>query len=312
LIDLALLLAGLAAVAFGAKLTLDASVVLARRYRLSDFVIGVVILAIGSDLPEVVVSISASLHNLSPGQDTSGLIVGNAIGSCFGQFGLVLGLAGLVGTLTMTRKDAFWHGPVLLGSILMLLLTGLDGRVTRLEGAILIATFVLYVISLLGGEDDGEEPPPDLPTARAWRLLGVGLVSVAISAEVIVRAAVSLAEAWGVGQAFIGIAIVGVGTSIPELSISIAALRRSRGHMSVGNLVGSNILDILLPVGVGAVIAPITFAESFLWFDLPALFTLTAVALLFFVRLRGMRRSEASTILTLYGIYILAKLLEAG
>ncbi|MGH0037448.1 MAG: sodium:calcium antiporter [Myxococcota bacterium] len=312
MLDLALLGIGLAAVALGARLTIDSSVVLARRYGLSDFVIGVVILAVGSDLPELVVSISASLHNLSPDQDTSGLIVGNAIGSCFGQFGMVLGIAGLIGHLSLARQDAVTHGPVLLGTILMLLLAGLDGQVSRLEGAILAATYVLYVVSLLNDPVGEEEPAADLPTGRAWRQLGVGLVVVAVSAEVIVRAAVALADAWGVSQAFIGIAIIGVGTSIPELSISLVALSRSRGHMSVGNLVGSNVLDVLLPVGLGALIAPIRVDPSLLWFDLPALFGLTAAALLFFVRDPGMHKRRALALLGLYAAYLGVKIVEAG
>ena len=310
--ELALLLIGLGVMAWGTKLAVDHAIVIAHQYGLSDFFIGVAILAVGSDLPELVVSINAAIRNLA-GQETSDLIIGNALGSCFGQFGLVMGIAGIVGYLTMPRAYVFRHGAVLLGGMLYLFLAGLDGTISRLEGSVLVIAFLIYIYSLFGEEGAVAKMRKNGHHVGhlTWVLLAAGLLMVIASSEVIVRSAVALAEIWGVKQSFVAIAIIGVGTSLPELSISIAALMRARASMSVGNLVGSNVLDVLLPMGLAAMIHPLSFASSLLWFDLPALFVLSALVLVFFIRRRGLQHYEAAALLLFYAVYILLKLLEA-
>ncbi len=311
MLDLALLLTGLAAIAWGTTLAINNAIVIAERRGLSDFFVGFALLAVGSDLPELVVSVDAALRNLFGGPDTSSLIVGNAIGSCFGQFGLVMGFSGLVGYHTLPRRYIWRHGSALLGGILFLALTGLDGTVSRIEGAILTGAFLVYLASLIGEERALEktEKAPQNGIGRAWLLLFVGMVTVLASSELIVGSAVRLAEAWNVRQSLIAICIIGIGTSLPELSICVVAIRKSRRGISVGNMVGSNILDTLLPVGLAALIHPVGFEASLLRFDLPILLLLTFLVLAFFVRRRGLQRGEAILLLVFYAGYILLKLL---
>ena len=307
MLDLSLLVVGLAGVAYCAKLTLDHAIVIAHHHRIPDFYLGLIILAVGSDLPELVVTINAAIRNLGD-VDTSGLIVGNVVGSCFGQIGLTLGIAGTLGQMTIERDRILRHGQVLLASLLALFLTGLDGTVTRIEGGVLTVLFALYLMSLA---DSMQRPEPRGETAyragRTWGLLTVGMLGVVLAAELIVRSAVSLATVWGVSQSFIAIAVIGVGTSIPELSISVAALRRGRGAMSVGNLIGSNILDTLLPVGLAALITPVAFEAGLLAFDVPALFTLSLIVCVFFLIRPGLQRREAMSLVALYVLYITVK-----
>ena len=311
MIDLALLLVGLILVALFAKLTLDNAIVIAHHFNIPDFYMGALVLAIGSDLPELVVTLNAAIRNLGS-VDTSGLIIGNAIGSCFGQIGLSLGVAGCFGYLTIARKYMLRHGQVLLGSLVVLFLAGIDGAITRLEGGALTVFYVLYVFSLIDGASQHEtNHHPSYKPLRTWSFMLVGMAGVVFAAELIVRGAVGSADAWGVSQSFIAIAIIGVGTSIPELSIAIAALAKARGGMSVGNIIGSNILDTLLPVGLAGLIAPMVFESGLLWFDLPALFVLSALVFFFFMRKRGLQRREAATLVTLYAAYIIAKLASA-
>ena len=309
--DLALLLVGLILVALFAKLTLDNAIVIAHHFNIPDFYMGALVLAIGSDLPELVVTLNAAIRNLGS-LDTSGLIIGNAIGSCFGQIGLSLGVAGCFGYLTIARKYMLRHGQVLLGSLVVLFLAGIDGAITRIEGGALTIFYVLYVLSLIDGASQQEtKHHPSYKPLRTWSFMLVGMAGVVFAAELIVRGAVGSADAWGVSQSFIAIAIMGVGTSIPELSIAIAALAKARGGMSVGNIIGSNILDTLLPVGLAGLIAPMVFESGLLWFDLPALFALSALVFFFFMRKRGLQRREAVTLVTLYAAYIIAKLASA-
>lgn len=308
MIDLALLFLGLILVALFAKLTLDKAIIIAHHFNIPDFYVGALILAIGSDLPELVVTLNAAIRNLGD-VDTSGLIVGNAIGSCFGQIGLSLGVAGCFGYLTLARKYMLRHGQVLLGSLVVLFLTGLDGTISRVEGGALTAFYLLYVFSLIDGAvENGTNHHVAYKPLRTWGLLALGMAGVVFAAELIVRGAVGAADAWGVSQSFIAIVIIGVGTSIPELSIAIAALAKSRGGMSVGNIIGSNILDTLLPVGLAGLISPLVFEAGLLWFDLPVLFVLSALVFIFFMRKRGLQRAEAIILASVYAAYILAKL----
>jgi cation:H+ antiporter len=174
-------------------------------------------------------------------------------------------------------------------------------------------SFVVYLIFLFGEEQllakvrDGK----GAPMFKTWLMLVVGLALVVGSSEIIVRSAMALAIMWGVDQSFIAIVIIGVGTSLPELTISIGAITRARGGMSVGNLVGSNILDVLLPIGLAALIGPLHFARSLMLFDLAVLFVLSLMVLLFFLRKRGLQHREALALVSFYTAYILVKMVEA-
>ena len=139
----------------------------------------------------------------------------------------------------------------------------------------------------------------------------VGLAIVVVSAELTVDGAIAVAAALNISEAFIAVIIIGLGTSLPELSISVGAAIRNRARMSVGNLVGSNIFDTLVPVGVAAAIAGLRFDANLLKFEVPFLFVLTLAVLFFFVRKRGLQKGEAVTILALYGGYVLVKLSNA-
>ena len=304
---LALLLLGLAAIVWGTKIVLDNAVLVARYHGISDFFIGVVVLAVGSDLPELVVSLDAAFRQLA-NQSTANLIVGNAIGSCFGQLGLVIGVAGVLGQMTLPRTRVLRHGGVLIAATLLLMLVGLDGVVNRLEGLALVLSFAAYIVYVLNEEGVTREAwskeTPEIGVVITWIRLLVGLGVVVFSAELIVRTAMTLALQWGVDQSFIGIAIIGVGTSLPEVVISVAAVLRNRVGLSIGNLLGSNILDTLLPIGLAAVIVPMQFMSSLLTFDLPILLAFTACVLVFLYRASGIRWPQAAAVLTAYVTYL--------
>lgn len=309
-IDLILLLVGLAALVMGSRFSVRQAVVIAQHYRLSDVFIGVAVLAIGSDLPEIVISLTASLHQ-SAQVNTSGLIIGNALGSNFSQIGLIMGIVGLFGYLTLSRELVFSHGGVLLGAILYLLLASLDGVVSRTEGSILVLAFIVYLVMLYGQEHREPEKrrrkkAPGM--IKAWLLLLLSLGAVIGGAEVTVRSTIGLAEFFGISQSVIAIVVIGVGTSLPELAISLGAVMEARGGMSVGNLLGSNIIDTLLPIGMAALVHPLTVEPGLVHFDLPLLFGLTLVVLVMFLRRRGLQKPEATSLIVLYGFYIGAKI----
>jgi len=199
---------------------------------------------------------------------------------------------------------------VLLGSVVLLGVFGADGHVSRTEGFALVIVYLIYFVALFGDRKRASKHETEggaSGTLRAWSYLIIGLAIVIVCAELTVEGAVSVAAALNVSEAFIAVIIIGLGTSLPELSISVGAAIRNRARMSVGNLIGSNIFDTLVPVGVAATIAGLRFDGNLLRFEVPFLFALSLTVLFFFVRKRGIQKGEAVTILAMYCGYVLLK-----
>jgi cation:H+ antiporter len=309
--DFLILIAGVTGLWLGTELTIGGAMAIARRHQLSEFFVGLVILSIGSDLPELAVAVDAGIKGLM-GLDASGVVVGTSIGSVVAQIGFVLGLAAVISYLTLPARFVFRHGAVLLAATVLLFIVALDGQVSRVEGLLLVGTYAAYVVALMNGENVPDEQPRALAGGglSSWLALLAGLAVVIISSEVTVNTVVHIAQKFEISEAIISVLIIGLGTSMPELSISISAILKKRTQLSVGNIVGSNILDTLLPVGVAAVISQVAFERQFLVFDLPYIFVLTAVVLGFFVTRPGVTRSEGMVILSLYGGYVVVKVMQ--
>ena len=306
--DIVLLIIGVAGLWFGTELTIGGSLAIAKRHHLSEFFVGLVVLSFGSDLPELAVAVDAGLKSLG-GKEASGVVVGSSIGSVMAQMGFVLGLSGLIAYLTLPKRYIYQHGAVLLGSTVLLFLMAFDGIVSREEGLTLITVYVIYVFVLMKGEKVPAEVPEPIAEGglKSWFLLLLGLGIVIGSSELTVSSVLNIADTFGISDGLISVLIIGVGTSLPELSISISAILKKKTHLSVGNIIGSNVLDTLLPIGVAALITPVLFQRGFLLFDLPYIFLLTFVTLVFFVRVRGLQKVEAGIILSMYLLYLVIK-----
>ncbi len=307
--DIALLILGLGGLWIGTELTIRGAVSVAHRFNVPEFIVGAVILSIGSDLPELAIAIDASLKNLAGG-DYSDVVVGSALGSSLGQIGFVLGIAGLLAYLTLPKGVVYRHGSTLLGSLLLVALFGWDGVVTATEGIALLLVYVIYLVALFNEINgaEGPEQPPDVTVRRSVLYLVVGLVIVVGSAEVTVQSAVSVAQMLGLSDAVVAVILIGLGSSLPELTISVMAVMKGHHRMSVGNLIGSNVFDTLVPIGAAAVIAPLGFDRTMLYFEVPYLFFVTALVLFFFLYKRGIQRWEAAVVLGLYCVYVFARL----
>jgi cation:H+ antiporter len=312
-VDLVLLFVGLGGLWLGTEAAIRGAVTIAGRLGVSEFIIGVAILSVGSDLPELAIAVDAALKNLQ-GADASDLVVGSALGSGLGQIGFVLGIAGLLAYLTLPRLIVYQHGSVLLGSLVLLGIFGFDGIVSRPEGLALVTFYLVYLFLLFTeratpSADETEFGLDGLFMALVH--LAVGLAIVIGAAELTVTSATTLALEMGIKQSFVAIIIIGLGSSLPELTISLVAVAKGRTRLSVGNLVGSNIFDSLVPIGVAAAITDLAFNPAMLRFELPFLFVVTATVLLFFVRRRGIQKIEAAVILVTYVVYAMIKLILA-
>ena len=307
------LLAGLAGLWYGTEVTIRGAVAVAERFGISEFVVGIAILSIGSDLPELSIAIDAAIKNLRAG-DVSDIVVGSALGSTLGQIGLVLGIAGLFAYLTMPRTVVVQQGIALLGSVILLALVALDGYVSRTEGVTLVVFYVVYLLRVLSEAVTISEAGAGWWTTRlasAVMYLVVGLALVIGSAELTVSSAMRVAATLNVEQSIVAVIIIGIGTSLPELSISIGAVLRRRSELSLGNVIGSNVFDTLVPIGVAASITRLEFDSDMLRYELPFLFVLTSVVLIFLFGRSGIQKRHAVTIIAMYLVYATFRVGEA-
>ena len=305
--------AGLFGLWLGTESTIHGAVTVADRLGVPEFIIGLTVLSVGSDLPELAIAVDAAIWNLGSG-DASDVVVGSALGSCLGQIGFVLGITGLIGYLALPRKAVYQQGSVLLGSLVLLAVVGFDGQVTRTEGIVLVVAYAAYLLFLfvevmvIGEVLEGRS---DSGLALSLVYLVVGLAIVVGSAEITVSSAVAVATTLNVEQSFVAIIIIGLGSSLPELSISLGAMLKRRATLSVGNLIGSNIFDTLMPIGVAAAIAGLEFDETMWQQELPFVFGLTSVVLFFFLKKVGIQKFEATIILSMYVAYVINEFLGA-
>lgn len=310
MLELIFLVLGIIGLIIGTELVVKGAMNIAEHYKLSHIFIGLTILAIGTDLPEFFLAVTGGIDRYV-GIETSGIVVGDVIGACFSQIGLALGVIGLFGYITLTKREIRFDGFMLLISVILFFLVAFDGTITLFEGIILVIIYLTYYISLYRKEKVHEKVKKAPPLHIVWDTVSLvaGLAVVVYASTIVIDSGLVLVEAWGVSQSFIGILFVGLGTSLPELAITFGTIFRGAKGMSVGNLVGSNIFDMLVPIGVGAAISPLNVGNNLIWFDIPVLFLLSLLVLLFFMRKKGLQRKEAAVLLLFYLGYVGLKII---
>jgi cation:H+ antiporter len=249
-------------------------------------------------MPELMVSVDAALAN------AGGIAVGNVLGSNLANILLILGLSALVaplaGTFRELRADLLW----MVAAAVLCVPLFLGGVLGRPEGAVLLAGLVAFLVhAVRRGAVDGGGDLPSLGPIRATFAVLAGLVALVLGAGWLVDGAVELARGLGVSEAVIGLTIVAVGTSLPELATSVIAAMRGQRDIALGNVIGSNIFNILGILGATAVIAPITLAPAFLSRDLPLVIAVSLLlAFVIFVR-GGIGRRSGAVFLALFALY---------
>jgi len=309
-----LLILGLVGLWLGTKFVINGAEEISRKFNLSHTFVGLTILAIGTDLPEIFVTLKAAIMN-SQQTDTTGIIAGNAIGSCISQITIILGISGLVMNFGMSKDDLKRNGITLIASILLLMVFAMDGIVNTLEGITLISVYIIYYIILLRSKNEVTETETIKHTSSNLKIvfsLLIGFGVLIFSSHLVVENALLLAEKWGVRQSFVGIAVVGLGTSLPELVVSLGAAIKKSAGMSVGNIIGSNIFDGLVPVGLSSLITETKVEDAILNFDLPALLIVTIFVIASFRDSRRLGWLISSTLIAIYIIYIYLKYLFFG
>ena len=309
MLEIIFLIIGLLGLVLGAELVIKGALNIGEHFKISHLFLGLTVLAIGTDLPELVLHITGAIHRVR-GVATGGLVIGDTIGSCFGQIGLTLGILGLVGTLVLTKRELIRDGLLMVGSVVLLYLVSLDGKISRADGILFILIYLFYFFTLHREEKlrEREKRAPSMHLAWDISSLVAGFALLIYFSNMVVKNAVLMAEIWGIAQSFIGIVIVGLGTSLPEIAVTFGAIKKKAYRLSVGNLIGSNIFDTLVPLGIGSAIAGFAVERNLLDFDIPALFFLSIIVLLFFKRKMKIRKEEAVALVLIYLAYIAIKI----
>jgi len=299
---------GLAILVWSADVFIDGAVVLANKLNVPSFLIGVVILGLGTSAPEMVVSVLAALEG-SPE-----LALGNAYGSNIINIALVLGATVLISPIIIRSSIIKRDMPLLLLVTAVAAWQLSDGVLGHTDGLVLIVLLVMIlaiqiVLSLREGNHEHEDDPAlesseETSAIRGIGTLFLGLLVLILSSRAIVWGAVELATLWGLSELMIGLTIVAVGTSLPELVASLSAARKGEHDMALGNIIGSNIFNTLAVVGLAALIAPITPNAIILSRDILAMGLLTlllfAMCLFAFTTKRNFGRSSGATLVLFF------------
>jgi cation:H+ antiporter len=289
LLNFALVLGGLILLIWGADRFVAGAAATARNLGLAPMLIGLTIVAFGTSAPEVLVSVAAALR------ENAGLAVGNAIGSNIANIGLVLGAAVLLRPMGVHSDVLRREVPILLGVTLLSLLLLLDNRLDRLDGVILMFTLLLVMAWLVRSSLRGNAVadttdlrlPKPMTMARALTWTVLGLVLLLAGAQLLVLGAESLARTLGVPDLIIGLTVVAIGTSLPELAVTVVAALRNQHDLALGNIIGSNIFNLLAVLGVAGLIYPAALDPGVLTVHLPVMFVLTVAVLVMAYNWRG-------------------------
>ena len=307
LLELMALTTGLLGLWFGSDLLIRSGKNVARHFGISYFFFGLAFVSIGTSIPEIAVSVAGALERLI-GIETSGLVIGNKVGSALSQIAFIMGFLALFAKLKITKKRLYRQGILLLASIVLFFILAYDGMISRWDAIIFLLAYALYYILLFKTEKiKTSGKPPEIAVSKDIIYIIAGLGFILISSNVVVKNGIALAEIWGVAQSLVGLLLISLGTGLPELAIAVMAIRQRAASISLGDLIGSNICDLLLATGLGAVISGFIVGNLILVFDLPILF-LFALIFLYFLLRKKLGRREGIVLITLYVLYVIVRI----
>ncbi|MCC1481114.1 calcium/sodium antiporter [Roseibaca sp. Y0-43] len=300
--DWLFLAAGLLGLFLGGEALVRGAVAVAHRFAMPPLLIGLTVVGFGTSTPELLVSVQAALGGVPD------IAIGNVVGSNIGNILLIVGVTALIWPVTVAARSLRRDLAVMLLAALALVPLFWLGQIGRVAGLGLVLGLLAYLVwSYL--DPQGDAPASDAPVQPLWQSLGwlvAGLIGLMLGARLLVDGAVNIAQALGLSEAFIGLTIVAVGTSLPELATSLMAALRKQSAIAIGNIVGSNIFNVLGILGATAMIAPIPVAGRFLTVDLPVMIGVSALLAGLLLARSSVGRQSGAALLLGYAAYIWA------
>ncbi|WP_372839036.1 calcium/sodium antiporter [Phaeovulum sp.] len=302
--DYLFLIAGLLGLFFGGEALVRGSVGIARRMAIPPLLIGLTVVGFGTSTPELLVSVDAAWRGVPD------IALGNIVGSNIANILLIIGLSALVWPIKIQGATLRRDTAVMMVAALVLIPMFAMAQMGRISGLVLVAGLIGYLVWAYRQPGDAEPEDVDLP-APASTLVSVlwvigGLIALMAGARFLVDGAVNIARGYGISEAFIGLTIVAVGTSLPELATSLIAALRRQSEIAIGNIVGSNIFNVLGILGVTALITPIPVASRFLTFDLPVMIGVSLVLTALLLTRPVIGRGFGAVMLAGYVAYVVA------
>lgn len=298
-------LLGLVLLAVGAEWLVSGSSALALKLGVTPLVVGLTVVAIGTSTPELAVSVSAALDG------HSAIALGNVVGSNIANIGLILAVSALIRPIISHPQALKRDVPLMIAVTFALVVLMCDGEISRLDGALLFGGCIAYILWMYldAHKNNARAADEVLPTRRAiWLDLGmivVGLGLLIVGARALLDGAIAITQALGINPIIIALTIVAVGTSLPELATAVIASHKNAAEIAVGNAVGSNIFNILLILGITALLRPIQTTDLRL-FDLGALIFFAVAPLPLMLRGNKLMRSEGAFLLIAYAAYVIS------
>ena len=310
--DYLITIAGLALLLAGGEGMVRGALGIARRARLSPMVIGLTIVGFGTSAPELVVSVDASLSGIP------GLAVGNVIGSNIANMMLIVGTAAIIAPLAVHRSVLIRDSAVMVGATLLFVAIALSGTAVWQHGMVMLIALAFYLTYSLWADrrrttgpaqlhsEEAEDAPVGLPDNLGLLILAtlIGLAALIAGSRLAVMGASAIARDYGVSEELIGLTLVAVGTSLPELATAIVAARRGHDDVCIGNIIGSSIFNLLAITGAAAIAAPLPFSPEIMSFDIWALLAVTIILVGVMLTGRKITRIEGLVLLILYIVYI--------
>ena len=297
-----LLLIGLVMLCFGGNWLVSGGVTIAKKFRISNFVIGMTIVAYGTSTPELAASLAAA-------GDHGAIILGNIVGSNIANVGMVIGISAILIPVAIQKSVFRKEIPIMLGVSLLLVLLSIDGELSQYDGALLLVglgvfaffTFRDALKQRIATRDNSENTQNNI-YVKSFGLIGIGIVVLYIGAILTVDNAVIIASEFGLSEKIIGLTVIAIGTSLPELITSIIAIRKGHSDIGIGNIIGSNIYNVLMIMGVGAALGGVLITSD-VYVDY-AIMIIFSLSLLIGLKTKIINRTMGIILATGYVLYL--------
>jgi len=297
---------GLLMLVMGGETLVSGATRLARKLGMTPLVIGLTIVAFGTSVPELFVSLMASLEGHPD------IMIGNVVGSNIANIGLILGICGLIVPLSLTLKEVWIELLLVVGGSVMLMLATAHGFFPRILGLLFVLTLISYTAltyrtNICSKKTPGKNTPskdtPSKPLLPSLALITLGLLLLGGGSNLFINGAVDLARYLGISELIIGLTLAAIGTSLPELASSISALRHNEPGLLIGNVIGSNMFNLFMVLGLTGLIKPFQLSPELLQRDLPTMLAFTLILIPILQRNKGTRRRHGILFLGGYLLY---------